>query len=262
MVVSVPNGSDFLKIYRKSPCRTLPNAFWKTAVRFEEVELDIQYSPEGQLKSLAIWDARNCLAFWHAHPAEATLPTAKIDQLELALVHGDCLAVFSNLSFDRRQPFFRLRRNTPMEDAPCPPGFMFSDARPETEVEAVSRVIQRCYRNMNVTPAIVRGWLDHPVFDPRLWVWVVEAETGRKAGLGIAEFDPAVPEASLEWIQVLPEFQNQGLGTAIVRELLHRVKGKALFTTVSGELECQGKPERIYRKCGFTGSDTWWLLAN
>ena len=114
---------------------------------------------------------------------------------------------------------------------------------------------------MKVNPTIVREWLAHPVYAPDLWVWIVEAESERKVSLGIAEFDPQVPEASLEWIQVLPEYQNRGLGTAIVAELLQRVEGKVRFTTVSGEVDNPKEPERFYRKCGFTGSDVWWLLA-
>jgi len=66
--------------------------------------LDIQHTAEGELKSLAVWQDGQCLAFWDAYPLEATLPPAKIDQLKLALVHDGSLAVFSDLSFKHRKP--------------------------------------------------------------------------------------------------------------------------------------------------------------
>ncbi len=255
------NKHDLLENYREFPCRTLPNAFWKTANRIGGGTLDIQYNLEGELNSLEVWCGRACLAFWCENPSDHRLTSNQLDQLEFALVHASSLAVFSAGAFGRRQPYFRVRHEGAVKDYNCPSGFLLRDVRPEVEIEAVAQVITSCYSDINVDPAIVRGWLEHPVYDPGLWVWLEEADSGRKAGLGIAELDTKVPEASLEWIQILPEFQNQGLGTGIVTELLRRVEGKVQFTTVSGELENTTQPERLYRKCGFTGSDVWWLLA-
>ncbi|MFA5524645.1 MAG: hypothetical protein WDA24_09850 [Tissierellales bacterium] len=36
--------------------------------------------------------------------------------------------------------------------------------------------------------------------------------------------------------------------------------GIAEFTTVSGEVDNDTNPERLYRSCGFYGDDVWWLL--
>ena len=250
-----------LALYRKFPCRTLPNAFWKTSSRLDGGSLDIQCNPEGELIKLSIWHKKTCLAFWCKNPLEEEISSVNLDSLDFALVHTDSLDVFADLSFNRRQPYFHLRHDGPVKRHGIPPGFLFRDAHPETEVEDVVEIIQHCYSNMKVTPTIVREWLARPVYAPDLWVWIVDAESTRKAGLGIAEFDPQVPEASLEWIQVLPEYQKRGLGTAIVAELLHRVEGKVHFTIVSGEVGNPDEAERLYRKCGFTGSDVWWLLV-
>ena len=46
-----------------------------------------------------------------------------------------------------------------------------------------------------------------------------------------------IGEGSLEWIQVLPEYRGQGLGTKLVLELLCRLKDKAAFVTVCGEVD-------------------------
>ena len=69
-----------------------------------------------------------------------------------------------------------------------------------------------------------------------------------------------IPEASLEYIQVLPEYRGRGLGECIVLELLTRLHGCVEFTTVSGEVESRTNPEGLYRRCGFRGDDVWWLL--
>ena len=57
-----------------------------------------------------------------------------------------------------------------------------------------------------------------------------------------------------------PEKRGFGLGQAIVRELLLRLKGKADFITVSGQIDNATDPEALYRKCGFTGNDIWCVV--
>lgn len=254
------NHQELLDLYRRFPCRTLPNAYWKTATSLDEGRVDITYGPRGESTLLQVWRGRSCLAFWCANPQNHLVEADQLDQLEFALVHEGSLPLFSEMPFHRRQPYFRMRHESVGTDYNCPPGFLFRDANPSAEAETVAGIIQRCYANMKVNSKTVLGWLDHPVYHPNLWIWMVEADTHRKAGLGIAELDPSIPEASLEWIQVLPEYQEQGLGTAIVTELLNRVEEEVQFTTVSGEMDNPKQPERLFRKCGFTGSDVWWLL--
>ena len=114
-----------------------------------------------------------------------------------------------------------------------------------------------CYPSISPDASEVRAWTAHPVFDPGLWIWIIDVAADRPAALGIAEFDPAVSEGSLEWIQVLPRYRGRGLGSALVSELLARLAGRADFTTVSGRIENETHPERLYRRCGFTGDDIW-----
>ncbi len=79
-------------------------------------------------------------------------------------------------------------------------------------------------------------------------------------GLGIAEIDSAIQEGSLEWIQVLPAYRRMGIGKRIVQELLARLGKRATFTTVAGGVDNPTNPEALYRSCGFTGRDVWWIL--
>ena len=98
------------------------------------------------------------------------------------------------------------------------------------------------------------------MYAPDLWLWVVDRRTGAPAALGIAEFDDTVPEASLEWVQVLPAYRRRGLGGGVGCELFRRVEGRADFTTVAGQIDNESHPEALYRRCGFEGYDVWWVF--
>ena len=120
--------------------------------------------------------------------------------------------------------------------------------------------INDCYSDLSVTDDIIRSYADHAVYDANLWVAVADAETKQIVASGIAEYDPEVSEGALEWIQVTEAYRGKGLGQFIVSELLWRMREKAAFVTVSGKVNNETNPERLYRKCGFTGSDVWHIL--
>ena len=80
------------------------------------------------------------------------------------------------------------------------------------------------------------------------------------AASGIAEYDEKCREGIIEWVQVLPEYRRQGLGRKIVAVLLRRLRDLgAEFATVSGDLDNVTDPLSLYRKCGFTGDDLWYV---
>ena len=93
-------------------------------------------------------------------------------------------------------------------------------------------------------------------------MFICDADTSLPVALGIADFDSDIAEGSLEWIQVLPESRGHGLGQKIVLELLSRLKDKADFITVSGEADNPTNPEALYKKCGFSGDDIWYVIKN
>jgi len=45
---------ELLEIYRQFPCRTLPNAYWKTGSVLDQGNLAIVYRPAQKLHSLAV----------------------------------------------------------------------------------------------------------------------------------------------------------------------------------------------------------------
>ena len=47
----------------------------------------------------------------------------------------------------------------------------------------------------------------------------------------------------------------------VVNTLLSIARDTARFATVSGKINDPSDPERLYRKCGFAGSDIWHILT-
>jgi ribosomal protein S18 acetylase RimI-like enzyme len=251
---------QLLAICREHPCRTLPNAFWKTAEE-GDIHLSMQESSDGSLISLAVWQGTRLMALWAEDDETLPLTPEQVKKVTFALAHANAVTVFGQEEFSRREAFFRLFQQGEPPEFNCPKGFIYQDVRPQEEARAVAGFIRSCYKNIKVDEKTVQGWLAHPVYDSDLWVWIDDAASGEHAALGIGECDVRVPEASLEWVQVLPAYQGKGLGKAVVAELLRRASTGAGFVTVSGRMDNEYRVRELYRRCGFTGSDIWWLLA-
>lgn len=260
-MIEAEQQQKLLALYREHPCRTLPNAFWKTATQLgSSSRLSLKKDQEGHLTSLMLWIQDRLMAFWCTDPRVGESSQLQVSSLPFALVHNDTIPIFHQGSFSRREAYFRLICTYPPKGS-ITPGFRFETVDPATQVPAVAQMITDCYQDIQVSESIVRSWTEHPVYDPQLWVWAVEILTAKKVGLGIAERDTQVPETSLEWIQVLPNYRSLGIGTAIVSELCGRAWQNGEFITVSGKVNSASQPEKLYRRCGFTGTDVWWLLV-
>ena len=260
-MIEAEQEQQLLALYREHPCRTLPNPFWKTARQFgSSARLSLQLDQDDRLSDLQLWIEDRLMAYWCADPVQSKRSISEISSIPFALVHGDARPIFDAFDFSQREAYFRLICTKPIKPF-LPLGFKFEHVDPSAETPAVAQIIKDCYQDMHVSDEIVRSWLDYPVYDPRLWAWMVEIASGKKVGLGIAEIDRTVPEASLEWIQVLPNYRRLGIGTALVRELCMRLWREVDFITVSGKVHSESQPEKLYRRCGFNGSDVWWLLV-
>ncbi|MBG0786830.1 MAG: GNAT family N-acetyltransferase [Anaerolineaceae bacterium] len=260
-MVGLDKKSELLDLYKKYPCRTLPNAFWKTDSSLADLKICLHQDSFGDTSGLALWGEDKMMALWCRKRADCPFSRRELAAYSFILVHDDALSLLNGFTFDRREPYFRIIHKGQPPVYNCPPQYKYVTADPENDLEAIAEVIRACYPGSTMTASAVRSWLDHPVYDPSLWVWVMDVETGRRAGLGIAEMDTELGEASIEWVQVHPDEQGKGLGKAVVAEILRRVADQAAFTTVSGREDNLTHPERLYRRCGFTGSDVWWLLA-
>lgn len=155
------------------------------------------------------------------------------------------------------EPYFRLRHDLRhIPDASLSDEFELFDASPARFAEHISE----CYRDISMTESEIETYFTHSVYSPDLWIAVRERDGGRMVASGIGEFDAQVGEGILEWIQVSPGYRGCGLGTFVVNELLRRMSKIANFATVSGAVNNPSSPEKLYRKCGFVGSDVWHIL--
>lgn len=152
--------------------------------------------------------------------------------------------------------YFRLiHRLCGLERPAVPEGYTVIPLTPEMGAAQ----IQQCYEDISVSAEELAAYQSRKVYDGTLWIAVRERSSGTIAASGIGELDRELREGVLEWIQVSPEFQRKGLGAFLVRELLWRMKDKADFVTVSGKVDDPSRPERLYRNCGFSGNDVWYI---
>ncbi|MGC9523031.1 MAG: GNAT family N-acetyltransferase [Anaerolineae bacterium] len=253
-----------VRAYRESPCAVLPNALWKTLQALEAPGVVTSYDLDPGRGAVNCLLARDDQHLWVCWTRDGQLPpeidAATIGQMRLALLHARYVAQLSTERSPASERYFRLVHRSAPDRHPLPAGFAFREVDPLREAGTVAALISRCYPDLELSPATVAAWTRHPVYAADLWVWIVEGATGTRVALGIAELDEDVPEASLEWIQVLPAYHRRGIGTALVGELLARIEGRVAFTSVSGRVDSATNPEALYRRCGFTGDDIWWVL--
>ncbi len=139
-----------------------------------------------------------------------------------------------------------------------PKGFSIKTAE-VSDIPLIVDIINQSYSDLSVDYKQIFSYTKTDVYDSNLWILVYESKTNQFVGCGIADFDYEAKEGILEWIQVLPEYRSKKIGTMIVNELLSRMN-KADFATVSGKIDNQTNPERLYRSCGFVGNDIWHVL--
>lgn len=155
------------------------------------------------------------------------------------------------------EPYFRLYHDLQMLHAAIlPEGFRLCEAAPSE----YAAHINQCYADISITEEEIKSYFQHSVYSAALWIAVQECKSKKIVATGIAELDEQVGEGILEWIQVSPTYRGVGLGTYVVTELLTRIAKKAQFATVSGQINNPSKPENLYRKCGFHGTDIWHVL--
>ncbi|NLG98642.1 MAG: GNAT family N-acetyltransferase [Chloroflexi bacterium] len=257
------NFDEALKqAYLANPAQVLPNACWKTSQHIAGSETVFACSADGKVTRLELWQGNRLLAAWDANRSRMGLPAARMESMSFALLHDDYIGEVGEAQFSSRKAYFRLTYTyeTAPRAALLPQGFRFKNVDPDQEAHLAAALIDQCYDDIKPGAETVRQWTHLPVFSADLWVWIWDQVGDRPAGLGIAEFDPEIGEGSLEWIQVLPEYRHKGLGHGLVRELICRLEGRARFVTVSGEMNKLTHPEHLYRTCGFTGEDVWWVL--
>lgn len=255
------NFAAMLKVkYVNDPCKVLPNALWKTFDRLDSIECLCNKS-EDQGIALEGWDKNGLHIFWNESRCIDNTYIGRVEESNFAIIHNDFFQKINREGFRTIKPYFRISTQCEkLSQYLLDDQFSILNVNIETELNQVSELIGKCYKDIHPSVETIQQWTKSRVFDSGLWIWIVDKKTNTPVGLGIAELDRSVPEGSLEWIQVLPEYQGNGFGKALVLELLRRLNGNAEFVTVSGEADNITNPERLYRSCGFQGNDVWWLL--
>ena len=172
----------------------------------------------------------------------------------VVIVHGrDWCGQYRNY-----QKFFRIKHDLKKLS---PINFDYDTVSIDHQAAQLSGMINASYAHENITVSEqdILQWKQHETFREDLCVYI-NADNGKMAASGIAEYDETCREGIIEWVQVLPEYRGQGLGKKIVTVLLNRLKSVgADFATVSGNLDNTSKPLELYQKCGFTGDDVWYI---
>ncbi len=176
----------------------------------------------------------------------------------LMILHHDSFEE-SYLDAYSDERYFRLYHSMQSIKESIPDWMYFKTAEMQDMCLIVS-IINQSYTDIQVDLSQIVEYTKNAVYDPNLWIIAIERATDKPIGCGLADYDDEVKEGSLEWIQVLPQYRNRSVGSAIVNQLLYRLSHKARFTTVSGKIDSFSNPERLYRKCGFAGNDVWHIL--
>ena len=163
-----------------------------------------------------------------------------------------------NGQYSDYQRYFRVKHS--LKDL-APIDFDYDTISIDSQAKQLSEMINASYEHENiaVSEKDILQWKNHETFREDLCI-SINAEDGMMAASGIAEYDETCREGVIEWVQVLPEYRNKGLGKKIVTVLLSRLKNiGAEFVTVSGNVDNSSKPLELYQMCGFTGDDIWYI---
>jgi len=160
----------------------------------------------------------------------------------------------------KHKRFFRISHNLKNIDKIMIPGYQIRKYNDETDRDKVVQIINQSYSNIKIDINDVVKMLNDEVFNPDMWIFVVEENTKKEIALGICQYDDKVFEVVFDWIQVIPECRGIGIGLMLVTYLLAIAPSDAKFATVSGDMDNPSSPEKLYRKCGFKGNDVWHIL--
>ncbi|MCF7924275.1 MAG: GNAT family N-acetyltransferase [Candidatus Izimaplasma sp.] len=160
------------------------------------------------------------------------------------------------------QRFFRIKHNLNDIHIVNIPGFTIKECNINKDTKKVIEIINKSYSNIKFSEDEVNQMVNDKVFDSNLWKFILDENTNEEVALGICQYDQLTSEVVFDWIQVLPEYRGKGIGSMLVTHLLSIAPEGSKFATVSGDIDNQNSPEKLYRKCGFTGTDIWHIIKS
>ncbi|MDU8924073.1 ribosomal protein S18-alanine N-acetyltransferase [Pasteurellaceae bacterium LIM206] len=84
---------------------------------------------------------------------------------------------------------------------------------------------------------------------------IIQAEANRVQIAGFAVCQTVLDEATLFNIAIAPQFQGQGLGKALLTELLERLRRQGILTVWLEVRESNHKAKKLYSSLGFNEVD-------
>lgn len=250
--------SPVIAEYKINPCRLFPAALWKNTGYCTQIQMCCDANV---LHELVLYNENDIFTFFNQTRHLPTAVAHKVKHSPLVLLHNDYYSNEINNEFHEKRAYFRLKYSQTQSGLSLDRAYYLEDACLPDDAVEVARFIKLCYGYFMPSVEDVHSWMQRSVFDSRLWIWIKEKDTTIPVGLGVAEIDTILPEVSLEWIQVHPNFRGHGIASFIIQELVARSKAMGIdIITVSGEVDNDTNPEKVYRKNGFTGSDIWWCL--
>lgn len=174
----------------------------------------------------------------------------------------DNMKIIKDIDYDKNKylkyddtPYFKMLHSLKKINKPLlRDGFYLANV----DTDTFANHINECYGE-SVTLNEVYQYTNRATYDKDLWIAIINDKNEVVASI-IGELDKSIKEGIIEWVQVSKDYRKQGLGTYLVNELLSRLKNKASFVTVSGKLNSQSHPLKLYKKCGFVNETIWHVL--
>ena len=155
--------------------------------------------------------------------------------------------------------FFRLKHDLSIIKKQQLDGYGVRYVDIDKDLILVEEIIEESYKDLRLRQEELRRMIKDRVFDPSLWIFLVEEKTKKEVGLIIGQYDKVVGEVVVDWMQILPAYRGKGLGKMLLSYLLRHAPKDAIFATVSGDKDNPSSPESLYRACGFKGDDVWYV---
>lgn len=244
------------KLYVQNPCRVSSIAFWKLEQLCRESDT-YSVTNKGHTYHYAIRNQR-LEFYWSTDRLHFLLTPNEIESLEFLVLHNDFYGLIAEklVGYEVRESHPLLYDFALSQRGGSSDEFFIADfdfAR-EQDCEVAADMLNRCYETHLHSAAEVAGWCELPVFDESLWLWVRSRASKEAVGLGISTYQASIRECYLDWIQVLPEYQGQGLGRLLVSETIRRAIGKSDIIRVTGMVD------DFYQKCGFAETESWRII--
>lgn len=103
----------------------------------------------------------------------------------------------------------------------------------------------------------LEDYFNTPAIKDGLSVMMVDPIKNRPVALGLGSYDPIVSEGVIEYIEILPQYQNKGVEEIIVQELTDRLAKRSYFITTSVKEKSLLK---AYLDMSYTIGGKWFLL--